>query len=205
MIKTLRLTLLVLFAGTLSTSCGTTPLRQSTAFTIALKGYSYYAKQGIITNDTIIIVDYDLPSTAERMFVYDIGNDTILHSSLIAHGKNTGQNRALSFSNEPGSKKSSVGFFKTAEQYSGKHGLSLRLDGLEQGVNSHARSRAIVIHSAAYVSEDFIRTNKRLGRSYGCPALPFENYEEVFDLISNRQLLFIYSSQTNYQPPYQAK
>ena len=175
---------------------------QSPAFIMALKGHTYYKTLGKISSDTIIVIDFDLPSTAKRMFIYDIKNKRILHTSLVAHGKNTGQNRATSFSNEHGSNKSSLGFFRTAERYSGKHGLSLRLDGLEKGVNHRARARAIVIHSAWYVSDDFVHKYKRLGRSYGCPALPFKDYEEVIDLIDNQLLLFIYSSATNYQPPF---
>ena len=175
---------------------------QSPAFVMALKGHTYYKSLGKISSDTIIVIDFDLPSTAKRMFVYDIAAQKMLHTSLVAHGKNTGQNRATSFSNEQGSNQSSLGFFKTAERYSGKHGLSLRLDGLEKGVNHRARARAIVIHSAWYVSDDFVRQYKRLGRSYGCPALPFKDYEEVIDILNNQLLLFIYSSATDYQPPF---
>lgn len=186
----------------LPNSLSDTEIRQLPAFTMALRGHEYYQSLGTISSDTIVVIDFDLPSTARRLFLYDIANDTIFHTSLVAHGKNTGQNEAKYFSNEQGSNQSSLGFFKTAERYSGKHGLSLRLDGLEKGVNHRARARAIVIHSASYVSDDFIRRYKRLGRSYGCPALPFEEYEEVIDILDKRLLLFIYSSRSNYLPPF---
>ena len=103
------------------------------AFEIALKGYDYYRSKGVITNDTIIVIDFDLPSSAERMFVYDVGEQKLLHASLVAHGKNSGEDSALFFSNEEDSYMSSVGFFLTAERYSGKHGLSYDLMALRKG------------------------------------------------------------------------
>ena len=172
------------------------------AFQLAIIGHHYYKSQGLVTNDTVVIIDFDLPSTQQRMFVVDLSKNIVLHSSLVAHGKNTGQDLAKNFSNINGSLQSSLGFFKTNEKYIGKHGLSLRLDGLEKGINDHARSRAIVIHSADYVSREFIRVNHRLGRSFGCPALPVDGYQEAMDLLDDGVLLFIHSSNGNYKPTF---
>ena len=172
------------------------------AFQMAVIGHHFYKSQGLVTNDTVVIIDFDLPSTQPRMFIVDLSENKVLHSSLVAHGKNTGQNMAEHFSNKNGSLQSSVGFFKTNEKYIGKHGLSLRLDGLEKGVNDHARARSIVIHSADYVSQDFITKYNRLGRSFGCPALPMEGYQEALDLLDDQVLLFIHSSNANYLPSF---
>lgn len=172
------------------------------AFEMAYMGYKYYSSNGTVHNDTVIIIDYDLPSTEPRMFVVDLSENKILHQSLVAHGKNSGENMALQFSNIEGSLQSSVGFFRTGERYQGKHGLSLRLDGLERGVNDEARTRNIVIHSADYVSKKFIAENQRLGRSFGCPALPEEEYPETLDLMDDQVLLFIFSSHADYHPAF---
>jgi len=172
------------------------------AFQMAIIGHHYYKSQGIVTNDTIVIIDFDLPSNQPRLFIVDLSRNKVLHASLVAHGKNTGNNMATRFSNVNGSLQSSLGFFKTNEKYTGKHGLSLRLDGLEKGINDHARARSIVIHSAAYVSNDFIRKYNRIGRSFGCPALPVDGYQEALKLLDNEVLLFIHSSNGNYTPTF---
>ena len=164
------------------------------AYKAAIDGYRSYKTDGKIISDTIAIIDYDLPSTKKRLFILDVPNNKIIYSSLVAHGKNSGGNVATVFSNINGSHKSSVGFFKTRETYVGKHGMSLRLDGLEKGINDNARNRNIVIHKADYVSDEFITKYSRLGRSHGCPALPEKDYEKVFDLLSRNILLYIHSS-----------
>jgi hypothetical protein len=122
----------------------------------------------------------------------------VIFQDYVAHGKNTGNLMAEKFSNRPFSNQSSLGFFQTAETYHGKHGLSLRLDGLEKGINDKARQRAIVIHSAKYAEESFIKKYGRLGRSFGCPALPAGNYYEIIELIKGGTLLFIYYPQPGY-------
>jgi len=175
------------------------------AFKMAVKGYHYYKKTGVIKNDTIVIIDFDLASTEKRMFIVDMNTQKILHKSLVAHGKNSGHNHAHKFSNKKGSHQSSLGFYVTKQKYSGKHGLSLRLDGLEKGVNHNARERAIVIHSAKYVSDEFIVKHKRIGRSHGCPAIPENGYKDVLSLIDNHNLLFIYSSKVDYKPTFENK
>ena len=146
----------------------------------------------------LTIIDFTKPSTEKRLFIIDLNNQELIHHTLVAHGKNTGLNLAESFSNTSQSLQSSLGFYTTGEPYYGKHGYSLRLDGLEEGINDNARKRAIVIHGAKYVSEDFIETHGRLGRSWGCPALPLEQTKEIIDLIKKGSCLYIYSDDENY-------
>lgn len=169
------------------------------AFQLALTGL---ANLNNITNvrkpDLLTIVDFSKPSTQKRFFVIDLKQAKILYSSLVAHGRNSGENYATSFSNQPESYQSSLGFYLTAETYHGKHGLSLRLDGMEKGINDKARDRAIVIHGAEYVSESFAQAQGRLGRSQGCPALPPHLNTSVINSIQGGSVLFIYAPQKSY-------
>ena len=165
-------------------------------FNFALRGYRQTEK--IRRKNILTIIDFSKPSTEKRCFVVDIDKRKLLYHCLVAHGKNSGGNFAGSFSNKPESLKSSLGFYLTAETYSGKHGYSLRLDGLEKSFNDNARSREIVIHGADYVSEEFIEKHGRMGRSWGCPALPVEISGEVIDKICRGSLLFIYGIEESY-------
>jgi hypothetical protein len=126
------------------------------------------------------------------MWVIDLEKNIVLFQTLVAHGRNTGEEYAKEFSNQAESFKSSIGFYATGEIYKGKHGLSLKLDGLEKGLNDNARKRAVVIHGADYVSESFIKQNKRLGRSQGCPAVPVEMNEKIINAIKDKSCLFLY-------------
>ncbi len=146
----------------------------------------------------LTIIDFTKPSTEKRLFIIDLNNQELIHHTLVAHGKNTGLNVAENFSNTSQSLQSSLGFYNTGEPYYGKHGYSLRLDGLEKGINNNARKRAIVIHGAKYVSEDFIENHGRLGRSWGCPALPVDQTKEIIDLIKKGTCLYIYSDDKDY-------
>lgn len=152
-----------------------------------------YSNEEIVT-----IIDFSKPSTEKRLFILDLGNQKMLYHTYVAHGKNTGVNEAKYFSNRKGSNQSSLGLYSTGESYQGKHGYSLRLDGLEKGINDNARSRAVVIHSANYVSETFIKKHGRLGRSWGCPALPVESSKEIIDLIKEGTCLYIYADDPDY-------
>lgn len=162
------------------------------SFSEAFEGYAVLKSQNIIQNQVLTLIDFSFSSNVKRLWIIDMEKGEILYHSLVAHGKNSGEEFASSFSNTAESYKSSLGFYVTGEVYQGKHGLSLKLDGVEKGINNNARNRAIVIHGADYVSEKFIRENKRLGRSQGCPALPKEITREVIETIKNKSCLFIY-------------
>jgi hypothetical protein len=167
-------------------------------FEISVNGFQKIKEKYNINKSLLTIIDYSKPSTEKRMFVIDLANKKLLHSSLVAHGRNSGENFARKFSNRSGSLQSSIGFFITSRTYYGKHGYSLRLKGLEKGINDKAEKRTIVIHKADYVSSEFIRRYGRLGRSWGCPALSNQDSKEVIDLIKEGSCLFIYGEDKNY-------
>ncbi len=148
--------------------------------------------------ELITIIDFSKPSSEKRLYVVDLKTKKLLFFTLVAHGRNSGDLCADLFSNEEGSLKSSLGFFITAETYTGGNGYSLRLDGLEKNINDNARNREIVIHGADYVSEEFIKKYGRLGRSWGCPALPPALSHEIIDTIAGGSCLFIYASDSFY-------
>ena len=168
------------------------------SFSEALKGFYRLKEKGLIQKDILTLVDFSLSSNVKRLWVIDLATNTILYNSLVAHGRNTGEEFATSFSNNASSFKSSLGFYTTGEIYMGKHGESLKLDGLEKGVNDKARERGVVMHAADYVSNSFIKNNKRLGRSQGCPAIPVELSAEIINTIKNKSCLFIYHPSRNY-------
>jgi len=165
----------------------------------ALAGYELLLEeQSVSRPEVITIIDFSLPSVKERLWVLDLIHGKVLFHCLVSHGRNSGELMAENFSNAPGSNASSPGFYTTGETYIGKHGLSLTLDGLETGINDKARARAIVIHGADYVSADFIRNHGRLGRSFGCPAVPAELSKEIIQTIKGGSCLFIYVPKTSY-------
>lgn len=169
------------------------------SFKEALEGFYKLKAKGLVTKNIITLIDFSLSSNTKRLWVIDLDSDSILIHSLVAHGRNTGQEFASSFSNEAESYKSSLGFYITGEIYSGKHGKSLRLDGLEKGINDNARNRAVVVHGANYVSDIFIKNNQRLGRSLGCPAVPLAVTEELIRTIKDKTCLFIYYPSDSYK------
>lgn len=169
------------------------------AFSMAMKGFiNLKTMPGKVRKDILSVVDFSLPSTEKRLWVINLSTNKVLFNDYVAHGRNSGNNQAKAFSNVPNSYASSIGFYMTAETYHGKHGLSLRLDGMDIGFNDNARSRAIVLHGADYVSGDFIKKYGRLGRSYGCPSVSMDIYEDVIGAISDGSLLFIYSPDENF-------
>ncbi|MDH3322419.1 MAG: murein L,D-transpeptidase catalytic domain family protein [Flavobacteriaceae bacterium] len=175
-----------------------TPELNFDVFELALKGYIQLHQSNDLKNaDFLTIIDMSKSSSKERLFIVDIKNKKVAHKSVVAHGKNSGMEFAQRFSNKISSYKTSLGFYKTAETYIGKHGLSLRLDGLESS-NNNARKRAIVIHAADYVSDDFIKNNGRLGRSLGCPSIPKKDFKQIIQKIKEESILFIYHPNQEY-------
>jgi hypothetical protein len=146
----------------------------------------------------IAVIDYSLPSTELRLWVFDLQSNTLLFREVVAHGQGTGENMAHAFSNSDGSHQSSLGLFRTADTYEGKNGYSLRMQGLEPGTNDAALARAIVMHGAPYVDPAQARSRGRLGRSWGCPALRPEVARQVIDSLKNGQMIFAYYPDTNW-------
>lgn len=177
------------------------PLPQLESFTQALQGFYALKAKGVVQKDILTLIDFSLSSNTKRLWVIDMATNTVLENTLVAHGRNTGEEFANSFSNDASSFKSSLGFYATGEIYSGKHGKSLKLDGLEKGVNDNARERGVVMHAADYVSESFIKNHNRLGRSQGCPAVPAEMTDEIINMIKNKSCLFIYHPSRNSKAP----
>lgn len=169
------------------------------AFTEGLRGYNVLRSEGKLNNDNVIsIADFTLPSTQKRLFVIDLANHKLLFNTYVAHGRNSGKEYANRFSNSPDSHMSSLGFYVTLQTYYGEHGLSLRLEGEEKGINDNAESRAIVIHPADYVSENTVRSLGFLGRSFGCPALPSKLAPSIIKTIKDGSCFFVYSNKQKY-------
>lgn len=168
-------------------------------FALALDAAASAVERGDAANPgTLTVIDYSRPSTEKRMWVYDLHTRTLLFDELVSHGRGSGKTNASSFSNEPSSDKTSLGLFRTAETYVGHNGYSLRLDGLERGVNDRARERAIVIHGAPYVNAAAAKANGYLGRSLGCPAVRPEIARALIDAIKGGGLLFAYYPDPNW-------
>lgn len=146
----------------------------------------------------LTIIDFSKPSTEKRFYVLDMKSKKVFYETYVSHGVNIGNLNATKFSNRVNSRQSSLGFFLTNETYFGSKGYSLRLDGLEPGINSNARKRAIVIHGAEYANPDFIEKTGRLGRSWGCPALPLGLNKEIIDTIKDGSVIFVNGNDLNY-------
>ncbi len=169
------------------------------AFELAMQGYNYLSQNGKIGNDRIIsIVDFSQPSSSKRLFIIDLDQQKVIFNTYVAHGMNSGAATADQFSNIPESNQSSLGFYETGATYIGHNGYSLRLEGLETGINDNADRRAIVIHGAAYVNEQLIKSQGYIGRSWGCPAIPENLHKPIIDKIKNGTCLFIYSPNQQY-------
>lgn len=156
----------------------------------ALAAMQCALKHGAEPAQRLAVIDYAQPSTARRLWIFDLQQPRLLLRDFVAHGRLSGENFATRFSNTLGSYQSSLGLFRTAESYSGKHGYSLRMDGLEPGVNDRARERAIVIHAAAYVDPRLAQSQGRIGRSLGCPAVRPEVARMVVDQLKGGQFIF---------------
>jgi len=168
-------------------------------FEMALKGFNKLQQQGALNADSILtIVDFSKSSRLKRMVVIDLKSLEVLFHTVVAHGRNTGQEFANSFSNQPRSHKSSLGFYVTKETYHGGNGYSLKLNGFEKGINDKALERAIVMHAADYANEEVIGSKGFLGRSYGCPAVPQKVNKKIIDKIKNGNCLFVYFPDQKY-------
>lgn len=169
------------------------------AFNYAIKGYNYLKEKGRIVNEDILsIADFTKSSGKKRLFIIDLKNSKIVFNTYVAHGQGSGQEFANQFSNIPESLQSSLGFYVTSDTYIGKHGYSMHLNGVETGINDKANERAIVMHGADYVSEDFIKARGYIGRSWGCPAVPEKLTKPIIEKIKNGSCLFIFSGNKTY-------
>ena len=169
------------------------------AFEYALKGYYYLLEHHWLNKTNIIsICDLSQSSRNKRLYVLDLDQKKVLVNTYVAHGRNSGTEFASTFSNNPSSHKSSLGFYITQGTYYGNNGLSLKIRGMERGFNDRAGGRNIVVHGSQYVGPDFLDMNQFCGRSYGCPAVPADEVETIIDLIKEGSVLFIYHPTKKY-------
>jgi|SoiMethySBSTD1v2_1073268.scaffolds.fasta_scaffold200207_2 hypothetical protein len=166
---------------------------ETEVFKMALDAASCAVRTGAVSApETLTVIDYSKPSSERRLWVFDLKAKELVYEELVAHGQGSGANMATQFSNEDESHQTSLGLFVTRDTYVGKNGYSLRLDGLDRGVNDRARDRAIVMHGAPYVSEQFVKANGRLGRSWGCPAISAVVAKQMIDRVKGGGLVFAY-------------
>lgn len=172
---------------------GQAPGLREQVLRLALNAAECAAEKGLVRRRNLLtVIDYSLPSSEARLFTFDVAQKKILFRELVAHGKNSGGDKASFFSNESGSLASSLGLFVTEDTYSGGNGYSLRLRGLEEGVNDMAWDRLIVMHGAYYVSREAVRALGRLGRSWGCPAVRSEIAQKLIDTVRGGSAIFAY-------------
>lgn len=167
---------------------------QRDVFDFALRGW----QQIKTTKPVLSIVDLSQPSTRKRLYVVDLLRKRVLFNTYVSHGQKSGDLIPTSFSNVNSSFQTSLGFYKTLDTYMGKHGLSLQLKGLEKGFNDNVYNRNIVLHGADYACEAFIRKTGRLGRSQGCPAVPYAESKKIIQAVRGGTCLFVYSPNANY-------
>ncbi len=168
-------------------------------FETALEGHQKLVHENkLAVPNLMTIVDLSQPSTNKRLYIVDLEKAQVLFNTYVSHGKNSGDLFATHFSNIPSSLQSSLGFYVTGDIYNGKHGMSLTLNGQEPGFNDLALARAIVLHGADYVSENFIKSTGRLGRSFGCPAVASELATPIINTIQDGSCLFVYYPDPNY-------
>ncbi len=162
-------------------------------FDLAIGAAGCAVRSGAVdTPETLTVIDYSLPSTEQRLWVFDLVGKKLLYEELVAHGSGSGQNLATAFSNTPDSHQTSLGLFVTDRTYVGKNGYSLRMDGLDAGFNDRARERAIVIHGAPYVDGSLAKAQGRIGRSWGCPAVRPAIARDLIDRVAGGGLVFAY-------------
>ncbi|MFL5788167.1 MAG: murein L,D-transpeptidase catalytic domain family protein [Flavisolibacter sp.] len=168
------------------------------AMLYAYKGHQSLVEKGLLSNpDVLTVCDFTQSSQSKRMYIIDIKNYKVLLNTYVAHGRNSGLDYADKFSNRPESLESSLGFYVTKNTYLGKHGLSLKLSGLDHGFNDNAESRDVVVHGAPYIGDQRLNS-AYMGRSFGCPAVPQKLATKVINLIKNGTCLFIYHPNQSY-------
>lgn len=165
---------------------------------LALTAYKNASRKGAVKKSVLTVIDYSLPSNKQRMWVFDVGSERLLYNTYVAHGKNSGVNRASHFSNTNSSKQSSLGTYITKGTYMGHKGYSLNLQGLDKGFNDNAYNRRVVIHGAWYVEPDFIKRSGRAGLSWGCPAIAQTLAKPVINTIKNGSVIFAYYPDKNF-------
>jgi len=169
------------------------------AFEYAYKGYQYLLQRHMISKTNVIsICDFSQSSRSKRLYVIDLEEKKVLINTFVAHGRGSGAEFAKSFSNSQRSHKSSLGFYITDRTYYGDHGLALRINGVEKGFNDRASRRNIVVHGSRYVGDDFLQDNPFNGRSFGCPAVPFDDCDNVVETIKDGSCFFIYHPSKKY-------
>lgn len=168
-------------------------------FAMAMNGFEKLRNSGKTGADSVLaIVDFTKPSSEKRLFVIDLKKKALAYHTYVTHGKNSGVEYATRFSNRPESHMSSLGFYITKKTYQGSNGYSLQLDGCEKGVNDKALSRAIVMHAAAYASEQIAKGRGYIGRSFGCPAVPEPLNRPIIDKLKDGNVLFMYYPDQDY-------
>ncbi len=164
----------------------------------ALAAYHKASVKGAVKKPVLTVIDYSLPSSKQRMWVFDVSHERLLYNTYVAHGQNSGMNIPHHFSNQSSSKETSLGTFVTRDTYMGSNGYSLNLQGLEKGFNDNAFNRRVVIHGAWYVEPDFIRKAGRAGRSWGCPSIAKTLAKPVINTIKGGSVVFAYYPDRNY-------
>lgn len=172
-------------------------LKQS-ALKSALHAYQIANAKHLVRKPMLTVIDYSLPSSKQRMWVFDLRQQRLLLNTFVAHGQNSGMNIPSHFSNRPSSKSSSLGAYITRDTYSGHNGVSLNLQGLERGFNDNALSRRVVIHGAWYMEPSFIHSTGRAGRSWGCPAVAKSIAPKLINSIKGGSVVFAYYPDSYY-------
>jgi hypothetical protein len=166
----------------------------------AFKGYQYLLLKGSLSNpDLLTIADYSQSAKNRRLYVIDVKQGKLLFNTFVSHGKGSGAEFAADFSNAQNSNKSSLGFMVTAESYIGTAGYSLRLDGVEDGINNQVRIRNVVMHGSKFVNYERIYERGTIGNSLGCPAIPLSDHKQIIDKIKGGSCLFVYSDIPHYK------
>ena len=163
------------------------------AFSYACKGYAAMLEKHLLKEEGYLaICDFSQSSSRKRLYIIDMVNGTVVTNTYVAHGKNSGGEFARNFSNKAGSLQSSLGFYVTRRTYYGEHGLSLRVEGVEKGINDKAYRRAIVMHGADYIGA------RKKGRSFGCPAVPQKESAAIINTLKEGNCIFIYHPSKKY-------